>query len=124
MNNYLGWTGPWDGRLAPDFRVFRKHSQIASQMSAGQFVFQDVNRNSICWPYFGVQMRVESFFNWPSSTHSRGGVLAYADGHVAYQRWRDPRTVRAYSQEYHLHADYSPKNADLSWLRERTTIPK
>jgi prepilin-type N-terminal cleavage/methylation domain-containing protein/prepilin-type processing-associated H-X9-DG protein len=124
MNCYLGWIGPWDDRLSTGFRIFRKHSQVSTQMPAGQFVFQDVNSKSICWPYFGVQMRQDTFFNWPNSSHNRGGVISYVDGHVAYQRWRDARTIKAYSQDYHLHADFSANNSDLAWLRERATIPK
>jgi prepilin-type processing-associated H-X9-DG protein len=93
-------------------------------VASGVFVFQDVNPNSICWPFFGVQMVQDDFFNWPNSSHNRGGVVSFADGHVDYHRWRDPRTVTAYSTDYHAHQDYSPNNPDLLWLRERTTVRK
>jgi prepilin-type processing-associated H-X9-DG protein len=86
------------------------------------FTFQDANPNSICWPYFGVKMRLDEFFNWPNNEHNRGGVVAFADGHAEYHRWRDPRTLTAYSPDYHQHSDPSPRNVDLKWLRERTTV--
>ncbi len=124
MNCYLGWTGVWDARLSTAFKVFRKHSEMTRLMPAGIFTFQDVQPDSICWPYFGVQMTRDSFFNFPNSSHNRGGVLAFGDGHVEHHRWRDARTVRAYSSYYHAHDDGSPNNGDLVWLRARTSVPR
>ncbi len=123
MNPYLGWTGSWDTRLAAQQRwnIFIKHGQLGTGMPAGAFLFQDVNPDSICWPYFGVQMDAESIFNWPNSSHNAGGVISFTDGHVDYHRWRDPRTLAAKSADYHQHNDASPNNQDLRWLRERTT---
>ncbi len=123
MNCYLGWTGPWDMRLSTAFKIFRKHSELVRLMPAGIFTFQDVQPDSICWPYFGVQMTRDSIFNFPNSSHNRGGVLAFGDGHVEHHRWRDARTIRAFSNYYHGHDDPSPNNVDLAWLRARTTVP-
>ncbi len=124
LNPYLGWTGPWDGRLAGGFRVFSKHAELAGLMPAGVFSFLDVNPDSICWPYFGVQMTRDSFFNFPSSSHTAGGVVSFGDGHVSYHKWQDARTRRAWSPDYHRHDDTSPGNGDLAWLRLRTTVSK
>ena len=124
LNAYLGWTGDWDSRLSPLYRVFKKHSELIAPMPSGVFVFQDVNPNSICWPFFGVQMAQDDFFNFPSSAHNQGGIISFADGHVDYHRWRDQRTITAYSTDYHAHDDLSPNNQDIYWLRERTTVPK
>ena len=124
MNAYVGWTGLWEGRLSTDYQVFSRHSQLAASVPAGTFLFQDVQRDSICWPYFGVYMDQEAFFNFPSGAHEQGGVVSFADGHVEYHRWRDRRTLTAFSQNYHGHWDASPNNPDLAWLRERTTVRK
>ena len=131
LNAYLGWTGTWDNRLGPVdsrrnpvYRVFKKHGELVPPLPGGVFIFQDVNPNSICWPFFGVQMVQEYFFNWPNSSHNRGGVVSFADGHVDYHKWRDPRTLAAYSTAYHQHQDSSPNNQDLAWLRARSTVRK
>jgi prepilin-type N-terminal cleavage/methylation domain-containing protein/prepilin-type processing-associated H-X9-DG protein len=131
MNAYLGWVGEWDTRLGPTdtrgrptYKVFRKHSDLAVAAPGTLFVFQDVNPKSICWPFFGVQMVQDSFFNFPDASHTQGGVIAFADGHVDYHRWRDPRTIAAFSRDYHAHQDPSPNNRDIFWLRERTTVRK
>lgn len=124
LNAYAGWIGPWDTRLSTNYKIFRKHSAIVSSMAEGLFLFQDVNPDSICWPYFGVQMQTDRFFNFPGSSHNRGAVIAYADGHVERHRWQDQRTITAFSTDYHAHTEPSPGNLDLVWLRRRTSVPK
>jgi prepilin-type N-terminal cleavage/methylation domain-containing protein len=124
MNNFIGWNGPVDNRLAPDMNrhlQFRKFSDFAQAGPSMVFVFQDVNPKSICWPYFGTYMAEDAFFNFPATYHQRGGVLSFADGRVEAHRWRDARTVAAVSADYHRHRDPSPGNTDLRWLRDRTT---
>jgi len=123
LNAYVG-TGVWDDRLSTSFKVFKKHGDFATVMPSGTLTFVDVNPDSICWPYFGVYMAQEAFFNFPNSSHNRGGVIAFADGHVERHRWMDQRTITAFSPDYHHHTDPSPKNVDLAWLRERTSVRK
>ena len=124
LNAYLGWTGEWEPRLSLLYQVFRKHSQMVGRVPAQVFLFQDVHPESICQPYFGMHMAEDSFFNFPSSAHNRGGVISFADAHVEAHRWKDPRTVTAYSPDYHHHVDASPGNVDLAWLRDRTSVAK
>jgi prepilin-type N-terminal cleavage/methylation domain-containing protein/prepilin-type processing-associated H-X9-DG protein len=125
LNTYLGArTDYWDDRLSANYTVFKKQSQLSSKMPAGTFTFIDVCPDSICWPYFGVYMTQEAFFNFPNSSHNRGGVVSFADGHVDYHRWVDQRTINAYSANYHNHSDPSARNQDIYWLRERCTIPR
>jgi len=129
LNVYVGYIGGWDNRIGPFdgyskplYKIFRKHSEIIRTMPSGLFLFMDVHPDSICWPYFGVYMAEDYFFNWPSSAHNRGCDVSFADGHVEYHRWRDQRTVTAYSSSYHDHRDPSPGNQDLYWIRERTSV--
>jgi prepilin-type N-terminal cleavage/methylation domain-containing protein len=123
LNAYVGWTGAWDYRLASGFRVFSKLEDIgATPMPSGLFLFGDVQPDSICWPFYGVEMITDHFFNFPGSSHSRGAVFAFADNHAEWHRWTDRRTLAAYSMSYHMHHESSPGNADLAWLRARTTV--
>jgi len=124
MNAYLGWKGAWEQRLSSNYRIFTKLGRMNASMPNGMFLFQDVNPDSICWPYFGVQMESDAFFNFPGSSHSRGTVISFADTHVEGHRWRDSRTVLAQSNNYHMHNDASPGNADIAWMRARTSVPK
>ncbi len=125
LNAFTGWTGTgWDDRLAYNsttFKIFTRSSDINLPTSQ-LFLFQDVNYNSICWPYFGVCMDRDQFFNFPGSVHSKRTVISFSDGHVEKHQWTDKRTMEAYSPDYHKHNDPSPNNSDLRWLRERTTV--
>jgi len=124
MNAYVGWTGQWDNRLSADYTVFKKMSQVVPPLSAGLFLFSDVNPNSICWPYFGVQMTQDVFLLFPGASHNRGDVLSYIDGHAERHPWLDQRTITAYSANYHAHNDPSPGNVDLVWLRQHSSVAR
>ena len=123
LNAYVGSGAYLDERLDRFYRVFRRQSEIGAAMPHGIFLFQDVHPNSICWPYFGVHMERASFFNFPSTSHNRGGVISFGDGRVEYHRWRDPRTLAPASADYHRHDESSPDNVDLTWIQARTTVP-
>jgi prepilin-type processing-associated H-X9-DG protein len=99
-------------------------SQLANPGPAETFTFQDVYPDSICWPYFGVNMgppNTERFFNWPAIAHNNGSVIGFADGHADYHRWTDPRTLAPVSADWHGHSDSSPGNRDIVWLRAHAT---
>ncbi|HKI70764.1 MAG TPA: hypothetical protein VKA81_00170, partial [Verrucomicrobiae bacterium] len=87
------------------------------------FTFQDVNPDSICYPAFMVYMpdKMEGFFHYPSSLHNRCGILTFADGHAETHKWTDPRTMPPVSGSVLMHWDTEPTNADLAWIRKRTT---
>jgi prepilin-type N-terminal cleavage/methylation domain-containing protein/prepilin-type processing-associated H-X9-DG protein len=126
LNAYTGWTGTWDTRMSANYFVFRKSTEITARVPAGMvFTFQDVNPDSICWPYFGMHMDYDSFFNYPNASHNRGGIIAYADGHVDYHKWTDVRTFSpAATVPWHNHDQSSSGNPDLAWLRDRTSLKK
>jgi len=124
MNAYAGWTGHWDTRLSSDYTVFRKVTQVAPSLGAGLFLFTDVNPKSICWPYYGVQMKEDVILLFPGNSHNHGDVVSFVDGHVEPHRWSDPRTIAALSRDYHAHRDPSPRNVDLVWLRQHSSVLK
>jgi len=124
MNAYVGWTGHWDNRLSADYSVFKKASQVAPSLSSGLLLFTDVNPKSICWPYYGVQMKDDVFLLFPGNVHNQGSVISFADGHVERHRWVDPRTIAAASSDYHAHHDPSPHNLDLVWLRQHSSVAR
>jgi len=127
MNAYVG-TRP---NLAEDplwldsrFRIYLKSSDLAADAPANRFVFADVNPGNICTPGFGVNMTSDMFTHYPSSLHNKAGVLAFADSHVESRKWVDARTRRSNPTDSSMipHDDPSPRNPDLVWLRDRTTI--
>jgi prepilin-type N-terminal cleavage/methylation domain-containing protein/prepilin-type processing-associated H-X9-DG protein len=127
MNAFMGWA-PELGSLSRDYTTFAKAADLNPGSPAGLWVFQDVNPASICYPAFVVYMpgaTVDGFYHYPSGLHDRGGVLAFADGHVDPHRWTDSRTIKQVPAGGILaHWDHSPRNTDIDWLRQRTTFPR
>jgi len=126
MNVYVGTRpGNVEDPLWIDsrFRVYLKSSDLSADFPANRFVFTDVNPGNICTPGFGVNTAGDTFVHYPSSFHNKAGVLAFADGHVESHRWLDPRTRRSNPTDTAMipHDDPSPRNADLAWIRDRTT---
>jgi prepilin-type N-terminal cleavage/methylation domain-containing protein len=124
LNAYLGWKGSWDGRMSTSYTVFQKFGLLSSRMPQGVFTFMDVQPDSICWPFFGVQMQTDTMFNFPGTSHTRGAEVSYADGHVDFHRWLTARTLNPQGVDFHAHNDSVPGNVDLAWIRARTSVLK
>ena len=129
MNSYLGAlqetvVGPI--QISSAFKVHLRSASLASDLPAKRFVFMDANPASICTPGFGVNMVQDTIIHYPSSAHSGQGVVSFADSHVESHKWVDPRTRNSLrnSADHLPHDVASPNNADLRWIRERTTTRK
>jgi prepilin-type processing-associated H-X9-DG protein len=121
MNNWMAGTNV-NGQS--DYRVFLKQSDISAPTPSQAWVIQDEREDSINDSRFEVDME-QTIAAYPGSYHGGGGYLAYADGHVAHQVWQDPRTNPELIKGINLPLDLeSPDNADLDWLRARTTVLK
>ena len=72
----------------------------------------------------GMPVYPVMWFDLPADRHNQGGCLSFADGHAEHHRWRDPRTLKPSSPDFHQHEDLSSGNLDLGWLRLRTTFRK
>ncbi len=128
MNGYVGWVGPQFHSIpSSDNLIFNKIAQINQPTPVNLLVFQEVHPDSICRPCFGTYMDPGTqtrFLHMPASYHNRAGVNTFADGHVESHRWVDPRTINPGRIDFHGHDTPSPGNADIAWIKERTTRPK
>jgi prepilin-type N-terminal cleavage/methylation domain-containing protein len=123
LNAYMGWVSP-RSELSESHRVFQKLSDMNVVSPSQLFLFQDVHPSSICMPAFMMYLpggTVDGFYHYPSSLHRGGGVINFADGHMETRKWQDPRTIKPANSEILAHWEHSPRNADIAWLRERTT---
>lgn len=125
MNNWMGGDA-YCG--ANSFREFRRESDIIGLAPSQAWVIQEEREDSINDAWFAVRMDtnpMEMLINFPSSNHQGGGHLTFADGHVEHHAWRDPRTNPELIKGQLLWLQVeSPGNADLEWLRARTTALK
>jgi hypothetical protein len=90
------------------------------------FTFIDTAPLIVCNAGFKVYQTRGVFYHRPSVEHENIGVIAFADGRVDSQRWRDPETVRlardAGSAGDGNHLVFGQAgNIDLKWLREHST---
>jgi prepilin-type N-terminal cleavage/methylation domain-containing protein len=126
LNVYLAPHAGVSQHISSKYRVFWKTTDIPAPVNT--FTFMDVTPQNLCTPAFIVLMPGagnDEFFHYPAVHHNRGGVLSFADGHAEAHRWRDPRTVRTAALGVKIgHNVASPRNQDLAWIQERTSVLK
>jgi prepilin-type N-terminal cleavage/methylation domain-containing protein len=127
MNCYLAPNVSIMSDLAKSYLIFRRMSDFVRLTPSHAFVFQDVNPASLCHPAFVVQPKgfgIDGFYHYPATHHNKAGTIIYADGHAEGHRWNDARTFRQIAPPAIIgHWESCGKNADLDWIRERTTVP-
>ena len=126
MNYFIGTKNiqpPLVATFDGTYRLYFKSGELNADNPVNRFLFIDVNPASICTPAFGLDMTSDRFIHFPSSFHSKGGVLSFADGHVEWHKWMDPRTRKNNipGGTFIAHGESSLGNQDLKWLRERAT---
>ena len=130
MNTFVAWRGePHHNEPSPGFWVFQKTADV--RRSADIFIFGEIHPYSICRPQFGVHMTLPSVYHFPGNQHGRVSTFAFADGHAELHRWRSGRFnnpgLRESDDRWHSHNAAHPTaplpeiQADLDWLRSRTT---
>ena len=128
MNTYVGWEGPQYRTLPfPQYMVFKRMSHFGRPSPSELLLFEEIHPNSICRPFLGVYMDAGAqtrFYHYPASYHDQFGVVSFADTHVEAHRWTDPRTYQRRSSNWHGHNDASPGNADIAWIKQRSTVLK
>jgi type II secretory pathway pseudopilin PulG len=126
MNVYLAPNAAMNARLSPNYRVFRKSTEIADPSRT--FAFMDVTPQNLCTPAFIVLLpgrATDQFFHFPATHHLRSGVASFTDGHAESHRWRDPRTFRTAALGVKIGHDVtSPRNPDLKWIQDQTSVLK
>jgi prepilin-type N-terminal cleavage/methylation domain-containing protein len=129
LNSYLGTlSGNFHDpvQISSQYRLHTKTGSLNSDSPANRFVFMDVNPASICTAAFGVDMTGSKVVHYPSPLHSGIATIAFADSRVESHKWLDSRTRRLLkNREDHLsHSQEQANNADLKWIKERSTARK
>ena len=105
----LDWNPPW-GPF-----VVVKSSEI--RRAAALFTFMDEDAESMCTGAFWVNPPQPNNFWWmiPGARHRGGGAnLAFADGHVLFQKWKFPS--RRWSKGWGTLTRNALDRADLAWV--------
>ncbi|MBN9690742.1 MAG: type II secretion system protein [Verrucomicrobia bacterium] len=127
MNSFVGWTGTSYNGQGDDrtWVVPRKTGQVVGPSEI--FVFGEVHPESICRPFFGVNMTGNNgAYHVPGNYHGQVSSFAMADGHAEGHKWRDARFIRpTYKGDFHaVHSGVpgTTSRTDTDWLRAHTTV--
>lgn len=127
LNAYFNWQSPaGDSPIETNYVFFQKTSNLAAVNPSDIFTFIDTAPLIVCNAGFKVYQSAGVFYHRPSVEHESVGVMAFADGRVDIQRWRDPDTIRlardagTTGDGNHLVFGMGG-NTDLKWLREHST---
>lgn len=107
INNYLNGTAGWGEVPISLLAQIRKPSET--------FVFVEENDpRGYNMGSFALYPTGDSWVDWPPSWHDKGVCLSFADGHVEYYVFSDPRTATI-TGFYASH----PGSEDLKWFQRR-----
>ena len=125
MNGWLNQKGDYFA-ITPKYKIIRKTGDMLDPSPSRTFVFLDEREDSINDGYFALYMDMRgakaTIIDFPASYHGGAGNLSFADGHAEPRKWADARTKPPLRKGRNLQLNVpSPNNADVAWLRERTT---
>ena len=118
----MGWSGP-------EWRIYRKYSDMVDPGPSGTFVFLDEREDSINDGMFVVDMTgfpnnrgALHIIDIPASYHGGSGGLSFADGHAEIKKWMHKDTKPPLKPGVIIPYDRpSPNNPDVYWMQERAT---
>ena len=107
------------------YRVFRKQGDLAPLGAANCWVMIDENPYSINdgWFCSDPSPTVSTWVDKPATYHNNAGGLSFADGHGEIHKWRDANLI-AYKGPASTGVPAQPGVSDITWLGQRTSIPK
>jgi prepilin-type N-terminal cleavage/methylation domain-containing protein len=127
LNAYFNWQSPaYDFPIHPAYHFFKKTADLAAVNPSGIYTFIDTSPVNVCYPAFKIYVGLGILYHRPSVEHENIGVLAFADGRVDIQRWRDPETIRlardgGTTGDGNHFAFVPASNVDLKWLQDNAT---
>jgi prepilin-type N-terminal cleavage/methylation domain-containing protein/prepilin-type processing-associated H-X9-DG protein len=125
LNCFLNLQTPENAVFSASRVTFRKQADLARYDASQYFTFIDGAPLNICQPAFALYSSTW-FYHRPSAEHNNGGSLAYADGHVAVQHWRDAETIREAKSggtagDGGHYDSVSSSNPDFIWLKDHAS---
>jgi prepilin-type processing-associated H-X9-DG protein len=121
MNDRMGSETFGGGDQYVNYRTYADLSKPSQRWVIGEELSASINDSMLM-----IRMDIGNggwIVDYPGSYHSGGTWFSFADGHVEFRRWIDPRTmpsIKAGELVPH-HVPMNPPNPDIAWLQERTS---
>ena len=130
MNIFVGgWSG-WPFIYDSQFKTHHLYSDAAAPSNLFSFIeMPAVSINSGNFRVVPLPPGGDEMFSqdWPGIYHNGGSVVSFVDSHVEFKRWLEEDTknipLGAGSPTSMNSRMVSPDNRDLTWLRDRATVP-
>jgi prepilin-type processing-associated H-X9-DG protein len=125
MNSWMGGSAYCAGNGGNQYVNYRSVAEISQP--ARRWVITEELSAGINDSWFAIRLGDMVGGKWlvdyPGSFHSGGAWLNFADGHVEFRRWADPRTIPTIplGQPVWFQVAMNPPNPDIAWLQERTS---
>jgi prepilin-type N-terminal cleavage/methylation domain-containing protein/prepilin-type processing-associated H-X9-DG protein len=112
-----------------EYRIFQKTSELTTLSPVSAWVFIDEREDSINDGLFQTDLKnrgdAARIVDFPASYHNGAAGLSFADGHAEIRRWLDPRTTPILKKGELIPLGVaSPNNPDVTWLQERSSVPR
>ena len=127
MNGYLApivdSINPSTAPLNPNYRLFRKQSDLATMGAANTWVMLDESPFSINDGWFATDPTTGTWIDKPAVYHNNACGISFADGHTEMHKWSDENLIN-YQGSLGVSLLAQPGVDDLTWLGQRSSIPK
>jgi prepilin-type processing-associated H-X9-DG protein len=127
MNGYMSpivdSIHPSTAPLNPNYRLFRKQSDIAPMGAANCWVMLDENPWSINDGWFCTDNSAQTWVDKPATYHNNAGGFSFADGHCEIHKWRDSQLIN-YQGPFGSGVPAQPGVGDIDWLMQHATLHK
>jgi prepilin-type N-terminal cleavage/methylation domain-containing protein/prepilin-type processing-associated H-X9-DG protein len=122
MNAMVGEPGILTNRFNPEYRQFRRSSELVNPSST--FLLLDEHPDTVNDGFFVNELAKEAWGNLPASSHNGAGNFSFTDGHTEIRRWvvsGPAGTIRPPKKGAAGGSFPAAPNTDFDWLRQRTT---
>jgi prepilin-type processing-associated H-X9-DG protein len=109
--------------LNPNYRLFRKQSDLATMGAANCWVMLDENPWTINDGWYCTDNASQTWVDKPATYHNNAGGFSFADGHCEIHKWRDSQLIN-YQGPFNTGIPAQPGVGDIDWLMQHATIHK
>lgn len=128
LNSFVGWDGgaySGQGDPASRYAIFKKTSSVGA--ASDIFTFAEIHPESVCRPFFGVNMTENTIYHIPANYHGASANFSFTDGHAEVVRFRqiDPKVMNLATEGHNHHALADTRfKQDHAWIKNHASEDK